>query len=83
MIKDKVMQMENGKSYYILDSVEYNSKLYALALECDLDKDEVNEEDYFAMEIAMDGNDLAIKQILDDNTAQIVVGMLINKIKNS
>lgn len=77
------MQMENGKSYYILDSVEYNSKLYALALECDLDKDEVNEEDYFAMEIAMDGNDLAIKQILDDNTAQIVVGMLINKIKNS
>lgn len=77
------MQMENGKSYYILDSVEYNNKLYALALECDLDKDEISEEDYFAMEIAMDGNDLSVKQILDDNTAQIVVGMLLNKIRNS
>lgn len=77
------MQMENGKSYYMLESVEYNGKLYALALECDLDKDEVNENDYFAMEIAMDGDDLAIKHILDDNIAQIVVGMLLTKIRNS
>lgn len=83
MLKDKVMQMENGKSYYILDSVEYDGKLYALALECDLDKDEVNEEDYFAMEVAMDGDDLSIKHILDDNVAQIVVSMLLTKIRNS
>lgn len=83
MIKDKVIEMENGKSYYILDSIDYDNKMYALALECDLDKDEINEEDCFAMEIVIEDNDLSVKQILDDNVAQIVVGMLLNKIKNS
>lgn len=82
MIKDKVIEMDNGRSYYILDSIDYNNRMYALALECDLDKDEVNEEDYFAMEIAIEDNDLSVRQILDDNVAQIVVGMLLNKIKN-
>ena len=26
MVKDKIMQMDNGKSYYVLEDVEYNGK---------------------------------------------------------
>lgn len=82
MVKDKVMQMENGKSYYVLEDVEYNGKKYVLSLECDLDKDTINEEDYLVMELSMADGELAIKRIEDDNVAKVVVSLLLNKVKN-
>ena len=44
MVKDKVIQMDNGKSYYVLEEIEYQGKKYILTLECDLEKDMVNED---------------------------------------
>lgn len=83
MIKDKIIQMDNGKSYYILDDVEYNGSKYVISLECDLEKDKVNENDYFVMKIDMDNNDLSVKIIDDDSIAKVVVAMLLNKLKNN
>ena len=82
MVKDKIIQMDNGKSYYVLEDVEYNGKKYILSLECDLDKDSVNEEDYFVMELSMVDGELAIKRVEDDNISKIVIAMLLNNVKN-
>ena len=82
MVKDKIIQMDNGKSYYVLEDVEYNGKKYILSLECDLDKDAVNEEDYFVMELSMVDGELAIKRVEDDNISKIVIAMLLNNVKN-
>ena len=82
MVKDKIIQMDNGKCYYVLDDVEYNGKKYILSLECDLDKDAVNEEDYFVMELSMVDGELAIKRVEDDNISKIVIAMLLNNVKN-
>ena len=82
MVKDKIIQMDNGKCYYVLEDVEYNGKKYILSLECDLDKDAVNEEDYFVMELSMVDGELAIKRVEDDNVSKIVIAMLLNNVKN-
>ena len=80
MVKDKVLQIENGNNYYVLETVDYNGKKYALSLECDLNSDTVNENDYFVMELDMVDGELAIKHIEDDKIADIVIQMLLEKV---
>jgi len=82
MVRDKIIQMDNGNNYYVLEEVEYNGKKYILTLECDLDKDDIKSEDYLVMELAINGDALSIKPILDNEVAKVVVAMLLNKIKN-
>ena len=83
MVKDKVIQMDNGKSYYVLEEIEYQGKKSILTLECDLEKDMVNEDDYFAMELAIENGELNIKKIDDNDIAKVVVGMLLSKMQNN
>lgn len=83
MVKDKVIQMDNGKSYYVLEEIEYQGKKYILTLECDLEKDMVNEDDYFAMELTIENGELNIKKIDDNDIAKVVVGMLLSKMQNN
>lgn len=84
MVKDKIIQMDNGKSYYTLEEVEYNGRKYLLTVECDIEKDElVNEDDYHIMELTFDNSDLVIKRVEDDNLAKTVAVMLIEKVRSS
>ena len=78
MVKDKIIKMDNGKEYYVLDDIEYNNKKYILSLECDLEKDTVNVDDYLVMELEMANGELAVKRVLDDDVAKIVSAMLLN-----
>lgn len=80
MIKDRIIELENGSNYYILDDITYMQKKYVLAAECDLEKDSVNEDKYIVMEIKINNNDLFIVNIEDDNIASIVTKLLIEKV---
>lgn len=82
MIKDKIIEMDNGKNYYILEEVSYNGKKYLLSAECYLEKDEINEEDYIVMEMVVENEELKINQIKDNELSNIVTNMLINKVRN-
>ena len=82
MLKDKIIQIDN-KSYYILEEVEYNNRKYILSVECDLDKDSVNEEDYFVMEVVIEGDELAIHHVEDENVARLVIELLMDKIREN
>lgn len=79
MIKDRIIELENGTNYYILDDITYMQKKYVLAAECDLKNDSVNEDKYIVMEIKINNNDLFIVNIEDDNIASIVTKLLIEK----
>ena len=81
MIKDKIIELENGTNYYILDDITYMEKKYVLAAECDLENDSVNEDKYIVMELKINNNDLYILNIEDDNISKIVTKLLIEKIK--
>lgn len=81
MIKDRIIELENGTNYYILDDITYMEKKYVLAAECDLEKDLVKEDKYIVMELKINNNDLYIVNIEDNNLANIVTKLLIEKIK--
>ena len=83
MIKDKVIEMDNKKNYYVLESVEYNDKKYILTVECDLLNDDIKEENYFVMEFFMEKEELKIRPIEDDKIATVVTTMLLNKVRNN
>lgn len=83
MIKDKVFQIEDGTSFYIIDDINYQNRKYALTLQCDLDKDEVNEDEYLVMEVTMNNGELHLKGIYDDELAAIVTKMLIDKVRSN
>ena len=56
-MKDKVISLNSGEEYYILEELSYNSKKYALGLKCDLEHDIANEDELELFEISMnDGN---------------------------
>ena len=80
MIKDRIIELENGSNYYILDDITYMQKKYVLAAECDLENDSVNEDKYIVMEIKINNNDLFIVNIEDDNIARIDTKLLIFKL---
>lgn len=82
MLKDKVVQSENGRQYYVLEEINYDNKKYALALECDMDNDLINKDNYIVMEVTMNGDDLFLKNINDDDLAKKVISLLFNKVKN-
>ena len=81
MIKDKIIKMENGLNYYVLEEVEYNNKKYVISVECDLDKDDIKEDDYLIMEVALSGNDIVIKNVNSEKVAKIVSSILLEKIQ--
>lgn len=83
MIKDKIVELENGVSYYVLDEIIYNNKKYILTIECDLKKDEINENDYFVMELKIDGNDIIFSPITDNKLAMDVTELLIKKVRSN
>ena len=81
MIKNRIIQMENGLNYYVLEEVEYNNKKYVISVECDLDKDDIEEDDYLIMEVALSGNDIVIKNVNSEKVAKIVSSILLEKIQ--
>ena len=81
MIKDRIIELENGTNYYILDDITYMEKKYVLVAECDLEKDLVKEDKYIVMELKINNNDLYIVNIKDNNLANIVTKLLIEKVK--
>ena len=81
MVKDKIIELENGINYYVIEEIDHNDKKYVLAAMCDLEKEEVNEEDYIVMEIRIEDDSLVTKNIHDDNIARIVTEKLIEKVR--
>lgn len=83
MLKDRVIQLDENKSYYVYEEIDYNNKKYILTSECDVDKDLINDEEFLVMEVVLEDDDLQIKQIKDDNEAKTITALLLNQMKNN
>lgn len=83
MVKDKIIELENGQSYYVLDSITYNYESYFLAIECDLKIDEANINDYLIMKVDIQDDELKVKHIEDEVVATNVTNMFLKKIRSN
>lgn len=82
-MKGKILKLKTGVSYYILEELLHNNKKYALGAECDLEKDNINEDELVVMEIKLLDNELIIDEIYDDNIAMEVTRLFQEKIQKS
>lgn len=82
MLKDRVIQLEANKSYYVYEEVDFNNKKYILTSECDVDKDLVNDEEFLVMEVILEDGDLTIKHVNDDKVAETVTALLLSKMQD-
>lgn len=82
-MKDMIIKLKNGKDYYVLDKLLYNDKEYILVVLCDLEKDDINEEELIIMEVKVNNDELIVDEIYDDNLAQEVATLFKQKIQNT
>lgn len=82
-MKDMILKLKNGKDYYVLEEIEHDNKKYALVTECNLEKDEINEEELVVMEVKVINDELIVDEIYDDNIAEEVVMLFREKFQNN
>lgn len=83
MIKNKVIELNDGINYYVLEEVSHDNKKYILTVECDLENENLNADEFLVMEIKISGTDLITSPIEDDELSKLITKMLLDKIKNN
>ena len=72
-MKDKIIEIQDGDKYYILESVTYGGKLYALGALCDPEEDTMNDEELYLMEIYTNDEETFAFEVLDETIAEEVI----------
>ncbi len=81
-MKDKIITLKSGIDFYIIEEVDYKDKKYILGSKCDLIQDKISEEELNLFEININNDDLVVNNV-EDETAQIVTSMIMEKISNN
>lgn len=69
-MKNSIIQLHNGKNYYILGETEYQNRNFILTTECDLENDRLVDEDtLYLMERKLIDNLEVIEEVSDDKIA--------------
>ncbi len=82
-MKDKVISLNTGEEYYILEELEYNHKKFGLGLKCDLEHDTVNEDELELFEISINNDNLVILNVTDNELATVVTNKILEKIRKN
>lgn len=79
-MKEKVIKVASMGDYYVIEELDYQSKKYILCFR--IDEEEINEKiiKLSLFEVNITNNDLTINNV-DDETAQIVTKIIMEKIK--
>lgn len=80
-MKDKIIKINSGVEYYIIEELNYEEQKYILATECNLKKDEIDEEKLVLFKINIKDNDLIVENIEDQVLAEKVTEKIIEKIR--
>lgn len=66
-MKNKIVKLQNGVSYYLLEEIIYLDKHYVYGIPCDLEKDELYESMAVILEVMKKQEDIIFQEISDDN----------------
>lgn len=83
MMKDSIINLQNGKSYYVLEEQVHNQIKYVLAAECNLDKHFVNQEELFLMQVENDNGNIIFKEVEDENLVVLLTEIFQDKFQNN
>lgn len=80
-MKNSLINLKNGNSFYILEDTVYNNKNYALAVS--INEDDTNKMNVVVMEYYFENGQIMVSEIADDNIAKIVTELLQQKLQNN
>ena len=79
-MKDSLIDLKNGSSFYILENMTYNNKDYALAVM--IDNKNAIKMNVVVLEYYFENGQIMVKEIEDDNIAKEVTILLQKKMQN-
>lgn len=80
-MKNSLINLKNGNSFYILEDTVYNNKNYALAVS--INEDDTNKMNVVVMEYYFENGQIMFSEIADDNIAKTVTELLQQKLQNN
>ena len=80
-MKNSLINLKNGNSFYILEDTVYNNKNYALAVS--INEDDTNKMNVVVMEYYFENGQIMVSEIADGNIAKIVTELLQQKLQNN
>ena len=64
-MKNRIIKT-NDKTYYVLEKVNFEDKVYVLLTECDLDKDEINTDKFIIKEVSSNNGSLELESLTEE-----------------
>lgn len=80
-MKNSLINLKNGNSFYILEDTTYNNKNYALAVS--INENDTNKMNVVVMEYYFENGQIMASEIADDNIAKTVTELLQQKLQNN
>lgn len=81
MIKGMIFTIESGESYYVVEELEYENHKYALGLQCDLETDQVINQNELVLFEVVAGDELELRPVDDEKFADKIASMIVEKMR--
>ena len=72
---NKIYKLENGLEYLIVKEKDIDYQKYVLAVECNYDKDEINEDEVELKKVTLKNDEITLENV-DENKEKIISQML-------
>ena len=82
-MKDKMIKLNNGNAYYILESIQSNSGYYVLGASCNMENDNIDADNLLVCEVTLINNEVSTKEITDKNLVKNITARLIQKYRRN
>ncbi len=69
-MKNRIIKTDD-KTYYVLEKITLENKNYVLLTECDLDKDEINTNDFLVKGLVSENSSLKLLALEDEEVTKI------------
>ena len=79
MLKDKIVKLDDGRSYLVITDLSYADRLFVMCSEVDLEKDTINEDEFVVREVVANGDDVNLISLKDDQELEAVTKLIISK----
>ena len=74
-MKNRIIKT-NDKTYYVLEKVNFEDKVYVLLTECDLDKDEINTDKFIIKEVSSNNGSLELESLTEEKFLTVATLLL-------
>lgn len=80
-MKNSLIDLKNGSSFYVLEDIMYNNKNYALAVS--INEDDTNKMNVVVLEYYFENGQIMVNEIADDSIAKTVTELLQKKLQSN